>query len=39
MHFLALFFFPIFGFGFVAYFLPSILASLAASAMRDPSWL
>ena len=26
MHFLPLFFFPIFGFGFVFYFLPSIIA-------------
>jgi hypothetical protein len=26
MHFLALFFFPFFGFGFAVYFLPSILA-------------
>lgn len=26
MHLFALFFFPIFGFGFVMYFLPSILA-------------
>lgn len=26
MHLLALFFFPIFGFGFVLYFLPSIIA-------------
>ncbi|MFZ0803791.1 MAG: superinfection immunity protein [Terriglobales bacterium] len=33
MHLLALFFFPIFGFGFVAYFLPSIVAF--ARSKRD----
>ena len=33
MHLLAAFFFPIFGFGFVFYFLPSIIA--AARSKRD----
>ncbi len=33
MHLFALFFFPIFGFGFVLYFLPSILA--LARSKRD----
>jgi hypothetical protein len=33
MHLLALFFVPIFGFGFVIYFLPTILA--AARSKRD----
>jgi hypothetical protein len=33
MHLLAIFFFPIFGFGFVFYFLPSIIA--AARSKRD----
>lgn len=33
MHLFAIFFFPIFGFGFLFYFLPSIIA--AARSMRD----
>jgi len=33
MHLLALFFFPIFGFGFVLYFLPAIIA--IARSKRD----
>jgi hypothetical protein len=33
MHLFALFFFPIFGFGFVLYFLPTIIA--AARSKRD----
>lgn len=37
MHLFAFFFFPIFGFGFVFYFLPAIIA-FARNAMQVQFW-